>query len=385
MLITTAALLSLIMWIYLLVARGAFWRTGAVAPVVPMNGASPNYIAVIVPARNEAEVIAGSVCSLLSQTGAHNVHVFLVDDGSTDTTEQVARAAALQSGKPDGLTIITGAALPQGWSGKVWAMHQGLEHAQAGSPDFYLLTDADVVHAPDNVATLIAIAGHGPYDLVSFMVRLHCRSFAEKLLIPAFVFFFFMLYPPKWIDDPRRTIAGAAGGCILLRRESLENAGGLAPIRNEIIDDCALAARIKASGGRLWLGLSADTKSVRRYEGFSGIGHMISRTAFNQLGHSAAFLFLSLIGLALVYVAPLLFLLSHSLAARLCGATAFVAMVIAYLPMVRHYRLSPFWALTLPASAIFYLGATFHSACRFWAGRGGEWKGRVQDPHQDST
>src|SRR5258708_17586027 len=144
-------------------------------------------------------------------------------------------------------------------------MQQGVERAQAIAPDFYLFTDADVVHAPDSVATLVAIAGHGPYDLVSFMVRLHCRSFAEKLLIPAFVFFFFMLYPPRWIADSRRRIAGAAGGCILLRRESLENAGGLAPIRNEIIDDCALAARVKASGGRYWLRLFPDEESSRPF------------------------------------------------------------------------------------------------------------------------
>ncbi|SRR5216684_1777201 len=384
MLIIGGALLSLLIWIYLLLARGAFWRTGAIPQAAAVVGASQSSVAVVVPARNEAAVVGESIRSLLSQSGAHSVRVFLVDDGSTDTTAEVARAAAIQAGKPEALTIITGAP-PQGWSGKVWAMQQGVERAQAIAPDFYLFTDADVVHAPDSIATLVAIAGHGPYDLVSFMVKLHCRSFAEKLLIPAFVFFFFMLYPPTWIADPRRKIAGAAGGCILLRPESLERAGGLAPIRSEIIDDCALAARVKTSGGRLWLGLSAGTKSVRPYEGFAGIGRMISRTAFNQLGHSIMVLFLSLIGLAIVYLAPPLFLFSHSLAARFCGAAACVAMVIAYLPMVRFYRLNPLWALTLPASALFYIGATFHSAYRFWAGRGGEWKGRIQDPQQNGS
>jgi len=382
MLITGAALLSLLIWLYLLLARGAFWRVGAVAPAAAIGRASQSSVAVIVPARNEAAVVGESVRSLLSQTGAHGVHLFLVDDGSTDTTAQIARAAAVHAGKPEALTIISGAELPQGWSGKVWAMEQGLERAQVHAPDFYLFTDADVVHAPDSIATLITIAGNGPYDLVSFMVKLHCGSFAEKLLVPAFVFFFFMLYPPKWIADGRRKMAGAAGGCILLRRESLERASGLAPIRGEIIDDCALAARIKAAGGRLWLGLSAGARSVRPYEGFAGIGRMISRTAFNQLGHSSLMLVVSLVGLALVYLAPPLFLFSNSLISRFCGAAACIAMVAAYLPTVRFYRLTPFWALTLPAAALFYIGATFHSAYRFWAGQGGEWKGRVQDPQR---
>src|SRR5258708_17254095 len=243
MLIIGGALLSLLIWIYLLPAGGVLWRTEGIPLAAAVVGVSQSRVAVVVPARNEAAVVGESIRSLLSQSGAHSVRVFLVDDGSTDTTAEVARAAAIQAGKPEALTIITGAP-PQRWSGKRWAMHQGVDRAQAIAPDFYLFTDADVVHAPDSIATLVAIAGHGPCDLVSFMVKLHCRSFAEKLLIPAFVFFFFMLYPPTWIAYPLRKLAGATAECILLRPESLNRPPVLAPIRSEIIDDCSLAAKL---------------------------------------------------------------------------------------------------------------------------------------------
>ncbi|HVG90126.1 MAG TPA: glycosyltransferase, partial [Alphaproteobacteria bacterium] len=318
--------------------------------------------------------------------------IFLVDDGSTDSTAQVARAAALAVGRPEDLTVITGTPLPSGWSGKLWALEQGVELARQTNPDFFLFTDADIEHAPDSVATLVSIAEAGPYDLASFMVKLHCQLVAEKLLIPAFIYFFFKLYPPAWIANPRRSIAGAAGGCVLIRPAALDKAGGIAAIRYEVIDDCSLAARVKQAGGRLWLGASATTRSIRPYGGFSEIGRMISRSAFSQLRHSTLLLLLSTIGMAATYLLPPALALgvlssvlrSHHVApaALVMGtaAAAWLLMILSYMPVLRLYRLSPVWALALPAAAIFYMGATFHSALKYWSGRGGQWKGRIQDP-----
>ena len=234
----------------------------------------------------------------------NEIHIFLVDDASTDGTAQAARAAAIAEDQAQNLTIVHGSPLPPGWSGKLWAMQQGIEQAAKTAPDFFLFTDADIEHAPDSVATLVSIAQAGPYDMASFMVKLHCQSVAEKLLIPAFVYFFFKLYPPAWIANPRRSEAGAAGGCILIRPAALEKAGGIAAIRQEVIDDCSLAARVKRNGGRLWLGASATTRSIRPYEGFSGIGRMISRSAFSQLRHSNFLLLVSIIGMAATYLLP---------------------------------------------------------------------------------
>ena len=205
----------------------------------------------IIPARNEADVVGRAIRSLLQQTGDQKIHIFLVDDASTDGTAQAARAAAIAEDQAQNLTIVPGSPLPPGWSGKLWAMQQGIEQAGKTAPDFFLFTDADIEHAPDSLATLVSIAQAGPYDMASFMVKLHCQSVAEKLLIPAFVYFFFKLYPPAWIANPRRSEAGAAGGCILIRPAALEKAGGIAAIRQEVIDDCSLAARVKRNGGRL--------------------------------------------------------------------------------------------------------------------------------------
>jgi hopene-associated glycosyltransferase HpnB len=233
---------------------------------------------------------------------------------------------------------------------------------------------------PENIATLVSIAEAGGYDLASFMVKLHCGTLAEKFLIPAFVFFFFMLYPPPWIRDSRRRVAGAAGGCILIRPEALERAGGMAAIRGEVIDDCALARAVKSSGGRVWLGLTESAASARPYQTFAEAGRMISRTAFNQLQHSVWLLLFSLAGLAVTYLLPPALLLSGQRWPVILGASAWLLMTTAYLPMVRFYRLNFLWALTLPLVAVFYMCATLHSAVRYWSGRGGLWKGRVQDP-----
>lgn len=211
------------------------------------------------------------------------------------------------------------------------------------------------------------------------MVKLHCRSVAEKLLIPAFVFFFFMLYPPAWIPDSRRATAGAAGGCLLIRPEALARAGGIAAIRGEIIDDCALARAVKGSGGKIWLGITDNSVSIRPYDTFAEIGSMVSRTAFNQLHHSALLLLGAVVGLAVTYLLPPSLLFSRHAVPVVLGAAAWAGMTFAYLPMIRFYRLNPLWAFTLPLAALFYLGATIHSAIKFWLGHGGEWKGRAQD------
>ena len=366
-------------WLYLLFGRGQFWRVQRLNTVSLPASAVSGPIAAIIPARNEADVIGRAVSSLLQQCCADVLHIFVVDDNSSDGTAEAARQAAARLSRSNALTVIAGEPLPFGWTGKVWAMQQGIEQALLRKPRFLLLTDADIAHSPDNVAVLVALAESEGYDLTSFMVKLHCRSVADKLLIPAFVFFFFMLYPPAWIPKPHRRTAGAAGGCMLLRPAALERAGGLAAIRSQIIDDCALAAMVKRSGGKVWLGITRDTLSLRTYPSFGEIEHMIARNAFNQLRHSAWLLAGAILGVVLVYQLPVALLLSGRILPTVLGASAWLLMFAAYLPMARFYGLNPFWALTLPLTAAFYAAATLHSAWKYWSGKGGEWKGRAQD------
>lgn len=379
MILTTAAIISLLIWIYLAFAQGGFWRISKFMLSDKRPSGSEPLVAVVVPARDEADVIAPCIASLLQQRGIR-VHVFLIDDASQDGTANVAAHAAESIAKADQLTVISGLPLPAGWSGKLWAVQQGIERASRLNPEYLLLTDADILHPPDHIQSLIARAESGSYDLASVMVRLHCKTFAERSLIPAFVFFFLMLYPPAWISDPRRKPAGAAGGCILICPQALTNAGGITAIRNEIIDDCALALRVKQSGGRVWLGLSTAACSIRPYKSVSAIGSMISRTAFNQLRHSVFLLLFSLLGLTVAYLLPPLLLLSGHLISAFLGLAAWLLMSVCFLPTVRLYHLNPLWSLALPGIAVFYMGATLHSAFRFWQGKGGAWKGRMQDP-----
>ena len=253
-----------LIWLYLLIGHGGFWRV----KMAPHNGSRladvgtparlPQVIAII-PARNEEDVIARAVTSLLAQTNV-DLRIVIVDDNSTDTTTEVSRQAGANAAER--VTIITGKPLLAGWSGKLWAVQQGIEDAQQFRPDYLLLTDADIEHSPDSVSSLVTIAERGRYDLASYMAKLECRSRAERLLIPPFVYFFLQLYPPKWIADPRSTMAGAAGGCILIRPEALQRAGAMESIRAEIIDDCALARAVKRTGGRIWLGLTNTAASI---------------------------------------------------------------------------------------------------------------------------
>ena len=368
--------ICLVIWLYLCFLHGRFWR------IRVERGSPPallRRVVAVVPARNEADVVASAIRSLLTQIGV-DISVILVDDHSTDSTASIAGQAARDLSAEDRITVISAPPLPEGWTGKLWAVQQGIDLAQQSAPDFILLTDADIEHSPDNVASLVAKAEIGNCDLTSYMVKLACSTAPERLLIPAFVYFFFQLYPPAWIRNPSSPIAGAAGGCMLVRPEALHRSGAMHSLRSEIIDDCALAQRVKKSGGSVWLGPTDSAHSIRPYESFGEIERMIARSAFNQLRHSTALLFFAIIGLLLTYLAPVALLFTS---AWPLGLAASALMLITYRPMVRFYRLNPLWALTLPVAASFYLAATVHSAVRYWIGRGGEWKGRAQD--QKST
>ena len=346
------------------------------APKAKLPVPVPRVVAVI-PARNEAAVVGRAIASVVRQQYPGRLDIVLVDDDSSDGTAEAARQAA-----PAGaLKIVRAAPLPPGWTGKVWAMAEGVRHAHAMQPDYFLLTDADIEHPPENLAGLVVRAESGGYDLVSYMATLRCRTWAERALIPAFVFFFFMLYPPAWVRSTRRATAGAAGGCMLVRRARLERIGGLASIAGELIDDCALSREVKQGGGRVWLGLSPETQSLRAYATFGEIGRMISRSAFTQLGYSLVLLGATILGLAITYLAPPLVAVygisdNSSYLAGL-GGFAWLLMSIACVPVLRYYRLSPLRAPLLPLVAAFYLGATVHSAVAHWRGQGGMWKGRA--------
>ncbi|MCX6632579.1 MAG: glycosyltransferase [Candidatus Solibacter sp.] len=369
MFLTITGAASLAIWLYLLSARGGFWRMRPDVRHGTLRAPLPSVTAVV-PARNEADVVGRAVGSLAAQQYAGEFHMILVDDASRDGTAGLALAAAPR------LRVVTARPLPPGWTGKMWAVAEGV---RAADSDYLLLTDADIVHPPEHLAELVTLSQEGGYDLVSYMVRLHCRSLAEQALIPAFVFFFFLLYPPAWIRDPRCRTAGAAGGCMLVRRSALERIGGFERIRGELIDDCALARAVKRSGGRVWLGLSDTAASIREYRTFGEIGHMISRTAYTQLGHSVFLLIGTVAGLAVTYLAPpLLTLAGPRGAASGMGAMAWLLMSAAYWPSVRYAKRQWFWVPLLPAVALFYLFATLHSAVAHWRRRGGMWKGRAQ-------
>ena len=261
-LITVAGFAAAAAWAYLLIFRGSFWRIETDEPL--QATAPPRSVVAVIPARNEAGVIGGALASLLAQDYDGRLHTVIVDDHSSDGTARIAREAAAAVGAADRVTVIEAAAVPAGWTGKLWAVRQGTALAAGMQPDYLLLTDADIVHAKDNLRRLVARAETGGFDLVSLMVRLHCHGLWERLLVPAFVFFFFKLYPPRWVADEERGTAAAAGGCMLLRGRSLQRIGGFDSIRHEIIDDCALARQVKTVG-RVWLGIADETRSVRRY------------------------------------------------------------------------------------------------------------------------
>ena len=373
------AALALGAWIYLLIAHGGFWmmrERDDLGDPIPDPARWPSVVAVV-PARNEADVIARSIGDLLAQNYPGAFSVILVDDNSDDATAAAASATADQLGAGERLTVLSGAPLPGGWTGKLWAVRQGVAEAAKRAPDYLLLTDADIAHTPDNLRSLAARAEAEKRVLVSLMARLTTETFAERMLIPAFVFFFDMLYPFGWVNDPGRRMAAAAGGCMLVRREALEAAGGIDSIRAEIIDDCALGRRMKAQGP-IWLGLTQRAVSLRPYQSVGEIGKMISRSAYAQLGYSPVLLVGCLLGMALVYLAaPILALFGHGLTRGL-GLIAWAIMALSFQPILKFYRRSPIWGLGLPLIGALYTVFTLDSAIQVWRGRGGMWKGRAQ-------
>jgi len=375
----------LAIWLYLLSGRGAFWLArerddGSTAG----KGFWPA-IAAIIPARDEAECVGATVASLLRQDYPGEFTVILVDDQSRDATAQVARDAAAALGAGMRLNVLAGRALPSGWTGKLWAQQQGVEAAEAASPPpaYLLFTDADIVYGPDALKGLVARAQSGGYVLTSLMVKLRCVTLAERIFIPAFVFFFQMLYPFAWANDPRRATAAAAGGCMLVRREVLREAGGLAAIRSALIDDCALAKKLKASGP-IWIGLTERVSSIRAYPALEDIRRMVSRTAYAQLNYSPLLLAGTVLGLTITYVAPVLLTAFAGGTARLLGIVAWLVMALAFQPTLRFYRVSMLWGLALPAIAAIYMAFTLDSAYQHARGRGGMWKGRAQGNVQDN-
>jgi hopene-associated glycosyltransferase HpnB len=364
-------------WLYLLFGRGDFWR-GYAEPTVPAPAHFPAVVAVV-PARDEAELVGQSLQSLFAQAYPGDFRLILVDDHSSDGTSAIAERAALDAGAADRLTIVQAPPLPPGWAGKVWAMHTGLDHARAATPAarYILFTDADIRHAPGSLSRLVARAEQDALDLVSLMVRLRRQALAERALVPAFVFFFRMLYPFAWVNDPRSPTAAAAGGCMLARRTALERIGGLHAIRDQLIDDCALARALK-SAGPIRLDVAEASESARAYPGFADMWRLVARTAFTELRYSAVRLVAAILLMTLVFLTPPWLALTTRGLPALLGAAGWLAMAIAYVPGLRYYRAAMAWAPCLPLIALFYQGATLHSAIRHWLGRGAEWKGRIR-------
>jgi hopene-associated glycosyltransferase HpnB len=381
-----AAWIAAAAWVGLIAARGRFWDASADGLRDPApHDAAPDVHAVV-PARNESDVIAATLASLLQQHYRGGFAVTVVDDRSDDGTGAVARAtvASFDAGAP--AAVIEAAPRREGWTGKVWALAEGVAAARArgAAPAYWWFTDADVEHADDTLARLVATARRERRDLVSLMVELHCGGAWERLLIPAFVFFFRLLYPFAWVNDPARATAGAAGGCVLLDDALLARIGGLARIKGELIDDCSLAAAVKHEGGTLWLGLTSRSQSVRPYVGLAPIWSMVARTAYTQLRYSPVLLAGTVAGMLVLYVAPVA-AIALGLARRrpglaLAGLAAWGTMSAAYAPTVRLYR-QPLWrALTLPLAGMLYTLMTIDSARRYAGGRGGTWKGRDFTP-----
>jgi hopene-associated glycosyltransferase HpnB len=333
----------------------------------------------VIPARDEADSIGQSVGSLLRQDYPGRFSIVVVDDQSSDGTAAVASAAASAASGAGRLQIISGSDVPPGWTGKLWAMRQGLAvvEADAEPPEFVLFSDADIAYAPRMLRRLVAIARAKDSVLTSVMVKLRCESLAERWLAPAFVFFFQMLYPFAWVNDPRRSAAAAAGGCMLARRSALGLAGGLDALRSALIDDCALGALMKRRGA-IWLGLTEDAHSLRAYPTFADFGRMVARSAFAELRYSPFRLVGAVAGMALVYVAPPLFALAAHGVARWAGALAWATMALSMAPTLRLYARPLTGGFALPAIAVAYLVFTLQSAVQYWRGRGGYWKGRFQ-------
>jgi hopene-associated glycosyltransferase HpnB len=374
--IVAAAVLAA--WIYLIAARGGFWLAAVRDDSQPpLQMPWPQVIAVV-PARDEADCVAESIGSLLDQHYPGNFSIILVDDQSIDDTAAVALRAAEARGASDRMTIVPGKPPPAGWMGKTWAQQHGIDLAQQRSPRpaYLLLSDADIVHGPDTLAWLVAQAHSTGSVLTSLMAKLNCESFAEQALIPAFIYFFQMLYPFRWVNEPQRRTAAAAGGCMLVNSDTLSQAGGIAAIAGAVIDDCALAKNLKEHGP-IWLGLTERVRSIRLYSRLDDVRRMVTRSAYAQLGYSPLFLAGTIAGLALIYVAPVGFTLLGSGFAQLFGIASWILMAVSFGPTLSFYRMPGWWPPTLPAIALVYMAFTIDSAWQYARMGGGIWKGRV--------
>jgi len=356
-----------------------FWRAAERDDPFPVMRSPYPAVAAVIPARDEAETIAATITSLLRQGYPGELTVIVVDDESRDGTATVARDAASTMGATQRLTVVPGRTLPPGWTGKLWAQHQGVAVAEAlpQPPKYLLMTDADIVFGADAVAALVARAQARGLVLTSLMVKLRCQTVAERMFVPAFIFFFQMLYPFAFANDPRRPTAAAAGGCMLVRREALHQAGGMAAIRGALIDDCTLAKLLKAHGP-IWIGLTQRVRSLRAYPGIGDVRRMVARTAYAQLRYSPLLLGGTVLALALAFLAPVGLTLFAAGAAQILGIAAWAIMAFAFQPILRFYRLSALWGLALPVIASIYMAFTVDSAYQHARGRGGMWKGRVQ-------
>lgn len=378
--LTWITAVSLAAWGWLLLGQGFFWRTDVRLPERTAPGDWPA-VAIVVPARDEAAVLASSLPSLLAQDYPGRAEVYLVDDGSTDGTGEVARALADSCGGLP-LTVDSPGEPGPGWTGKLWAVRHGMALARERmDAEYLLLTDADIAHAPDSLRELVAAARSGGLDLVSQMARLRVATFWERLIVPAFVYFFAQLYPFRWVNRPGARTAAAAGGCVLLRREAAQRAGVPDSIRQAVIDDVSLARAVQRSGGRIWLGLAEGVDSVRPYRGLGPLWRMVSRSAYAQLLHHPLLLAGTVAGLAVIYLAPPVAVvagaLSGAVVPAVLGAGAWAVMTGTYLPMLRYYR-QPLWlAPLLPVTALLYLLMTVDSAVQHYRGRGAAWKGRT--------
>jgi hopene-associated glycosyltransferase HpnB len=374
------AIICALIWLYLIVGRGAFWlcgvrdtdRTGLDVPQWPA-------VVAVVPARNEADHIAASIGSLLRQEYPGSFRIILVDDDSSDGTALIATRAAAFA--PNRLIVVGSESPPRGWTGKIWAVKQGIASAEELQPEYLLLTDADIVHAPDTLAWLVKQARAGGFVLTSLMAKLRCESLAERTHVPAFIYFFQMLFPFSWVSKPHASTAAAAGGCMLVRADALENAGGIASIRNALIDDCSLAEKLKKVGP-VWLGLTDRARSIRPYDTLADARRMIARSAYAQLRYSPLLLAATIVMMVLTFIAPPLLAIFATGLTRYLGIVVWLAMTISYIPTLRFYRLSPLWSLALPGIAALYLYYTIISAYDHMRGRGGQWKGRI---HADAT
>ncbi|WP_405982088.1 glycosyltransferase [Streptomyces sp. NBC_00158] len=381
-----AACASLAAWLWLTLAQGMFWRTDVRLPPRTAPAHWPS-VAVVVPARDEAGVLPLSLPSLLAQDYPGEARIVLVDDGSTDGTAALARRlAAEQPGLP--LAVVTPGDPPPGWTGKLWALRHGIAHARTSGerePAYLLLTDADIAHEPDSLRELVAAATSADLDLVSLMARLRTAGFWERLVVPAFVYFFAQLYPFRRINRPASRTAAAAGGCVLLRTAAAVRAGIPDSIRQAVIDDVSLARAVRRSGGRIWLGLAERVDSVRPYPALGDLWRMVSRSAYAQLRHQPLLLAGTVAGLALVYLVPPAALFAGlagpssavGAATAWAGGLAWLLMAGTYLPMLRYYRQPAALAPLLPFTALLYLLMTVDSAVQHYRGRGAAWKGRT--------